>query len=704
MGLWRSQIRDGGDLTKIPFQASGANASTANPDTWTTFEDAHSTYLEGGCDGVGFVFTADDPFVGIDLDDCLNDEGDLKPWAQPIVQNFSDTYAERSPSGTGIKIFARGTTHGRAHKFSHGDGMIEVYSKGRYFTVTGDAWNGAPQQVEESQAAIDRVINLNHAGLRPERIGPGARNTTLTSLAGKLHRNGTDPSRLGHILQEVNQQRYSPPLKPNEVESIARSVSRYARPGDEHGDSNLLIGGEDSFNDYYNAKRLLIYAGEDILYSPNEKAWFVWGGKRYKKSNMAAQKLAQEAMFAFLQQATDDWAEDHKKFAIKSLDSNRIESALNSLKPNVAIDPAEFDKNRSLLNFLNGTVDLRTGVLREHSRADRITRLIHHDYVSNTESPTFAAFLKKVLPGMEDHVQKAIGYSLTGEVSEKVVFIAHGKTGNNGKTTLLDTIRNLAPEYSTKVMIDSLMVKNGGETNNSLSDLSDLRGARFANTSETESGQRISEGKLKRITQGMGSIKSVRKYENPIEFLETHKLWIDANHLPVIKGTDNAIWNRLRVFPFNVEIPQAEIDRDLPGKLAAEGAGILSWVVEGAKRWYKEGLTNSAAISAAVAEWRDEMDIVGPFVDERCTIDDPETWVEKTTLWNAYVKWCAEKADHCRLDRTGFFAYLLTRGFKEGKGDRGKMRVVRGIGLRPYLIPPNGALMRNPEYAGGYPA
>ena len=98
-------------------------------------------------------------------------------------------------------------------------------------------------------------------------------------------------------------------------------------------------------------------------------------------------------------------------------------------------------------------------------------------------------------------------------------------------------------------------------------------------TSETEEGQRLGEGKLKRITQGMGRIKATRKYENPVEFPESHKLWIDANHLPVVRGTDNAIWNRLHPVPFNVVIPKSEQDRELPQKLLREAEGILAWAI-----------------------------------------------------------------------------------------------------------------------------
>lgn len=677
--LWKYEPKQDGNLTKVPYSVRGGRAATSNPDTWSSFQEATDAFSEDTYAGLGFVFTGSDPFVGIDLDDCLNDDGTLKPWAHPILERFADTYAEISPSRTGVKIFARGRLN-RSVKFPHESGAVEVYSEGRYFTVTGEAWNGAPLQVEESQSAIDYILSISSSKkLKPALVSRGGRNNQMTSMAGRLHRNGIE--NVEPILQQRNQLLCDPPLPPEEVSNIARSVSRYERPGEQNGANNLLFGGEHSFNDYGNAKRIMIYAGSRILYSSTERSFYVWDGRRFEKSNGAALKLAQSAMHEFQGQAIEAGAEDYRKFAGRSLDDKRTNSALASLKPHIEIIPADLDANRHLLNFLNGTVDLRTGVLREHRPADRITRLIHHNYVKSAACPVFHAMLGRIMPGLEKHLQKAFGYSLTGEVSEKVIFIAYGASGNNGKTTLLDAVRNLAPEYSAKILIDSLMLKHGGETNNSLSDLADLKGARFANTSETESGQRLSEGKLKRITQGMGTIKSVRKYENAVEFLETHKLWLDANHLPVIKGTDNAIWNRLHLLSFNVEIPQSEIDREMPTRLARESEGILAWIVEGARRWYREGLGKPPAITEAVTGWRKGIDTIGPFFNEMITRvpDEPRAWIEKQVLWNAYLDWTEDHEDRPQATRKEFLAYVAEKGIKEGRDPSGTKRVFREV-------------------------
>ena len=451
-------------------------------------------------------------------------------------------------------------------------------------------------------------------------------------------------------------------------------------------------------NDHGNALRILSLFGEDLCYSYVEKCWFVWDGRRWARdSNGAALRLAKKTMLQFLEAAIKSSDQQLEKYAKTSLDQNRLINALASLQCELPADPNDFDIHRHLVNFLNGTLDLATSTIRSHSKADKITKLIHHNYVPGAECLRFLAFLDRVMGGGPDasendnqraeqlisYLQKAFGYSLTGETSEKVVLIAHGN-GNNGKSTLLDTIRQLISEYSSKIMIDSLMIKPGGESANTLTDLADLRGARFVNTSETEYGQRLSEGRLKRITQGMGTIKTVRKYENPITFLETHKLWIDANHLPVISGSENAIWNRLHAIPFTVTIAPEEMDRQLPAKLLAEAEGVLAWCVVGAQRWYAEGLGKPAAVANAVDVWRDDMNTLGPFLEEMCDLrpGDSDAWVKVSEMWKAYTDWAERNEESRPLSRNAFGAQLESHGASRGKRDHGAIRVWQGIRFR----------------------
>jgi putative DNA primase/helicase len=214
-----------------------------------------------------------------------------------------------------------------------------------------------------------------------------------------------------------------------------------------------------------------------------------------------------------------------EKFARQSLDTKRITNALREAQDQAYVLPDHLDQNPYLLNFLNCTIGLRTGARREHRREDLITKIVHFNYRPDAECPRFMQFLEEVTGGGPDaseaqlersgrlisYLQIALGYSLTGNTSEKAVFLLYGPR-DNGKSTLLATFLKLLEEYSVLLQIDTLMIKPGGETNNSQADLADLRGARFVMTSETEEGQRLSEGKLKRSSENIlfSRFRSVR--------------------------------------------------------------------------------------------------------------------------------------------------------------------------------------------------
>jgi len=354
------------------------------------------------------------------------------------------------------------------------------------------------------------------------------------------------------------------------------------------------------------------------------------------------------------------------------------------------VTPDQLDTDPYLLNFLNGTVDLRTGALRPHRRKDLITKLIHYKYRANATCPLWLTFLDRIMGGgpdasegglerasrFTDYLQRAFGYSLTGCTIEKAVFIPFGPS-NAGKSTMLDTIRHLAKEYSVLLQADTLMVRQ--ESNNTLADLADLRGARFAQTSETEEGHRLAQSKLKRISQGMGEIKATRKYENPITFPETHKLWIDTNRKPTIPdGDDQATFNRLHPIPFTVEIPLSERDKGLRQKLNAEGEGILAWVVLGAKLWHESGLNHPDEVDRARNQWREASDQIGHFIEERCIVGN-SCLVRTSALYGAYRRWAEEAGEKNVVNNTTFRNRMQNHGYQADHKREGDFYL--GLGL-----------------------
>jgi len=188
------------------------------------------------------------------------------------------------------------------------------------------------------------------------------------------------------------------------------------------------------------------------------------------------------------------------------------------------------------------------------------------------------------------YLQRVFGCAATAK-PEKLLFVLYGD-GNNGKTTLLEIIRDALgdKEYAGQVQVDSLMIRpKEAISNNAVNtDLADLQGCRFVSSSEVEQGQRLSLSRVKYLT-GLGQIKARRLHENMITFQPTHKLFLDCNHRPVITDPNDAIWNRVKCIPFKVQIPDAEIDKNLPAKLRTELVGILRWIVEGAVLYHARG-------------------------------------------------------------------------------------------------------------------
>jgi putative DNA primase/helicase len=296
-------------------------------------------------------------------------------------------------------------------------------------------------------------------------------------------------------------------------------------------------------------------------------------------------------------------------------------------------------------------------------------------YDKTATAPTWDTFLERVVPDADVRrfVQKAIGYSMTGDVSEQVLFFLHGG-GANGKSTFLNAILHALGDYGRQSAPDLLMFKYGNEHPTAQAD---LLGRRFVTTIEAQEGRRMAEVMVKQLTGG-DMVTARRMREDFFSFAPTHKIWLAANHKPVIRGTDYAIWRRIRMVPFTVQIPAAEQDPMLPAKLEAELPGILRWAVEGCLAWQREGLEPPAAVRAAVDEYRSEMDTVGQFIEERCDLE--RTALTKSgVLRKSYEGWCEANGER-PMSTTAFGLRLQEKGLRREHGRRGSS--YEGIAVR----------------------
>lgn len=454
-----------------------------------------------------------------------------------------------------------------------------------------------------------------------------------------------------------------------------------------------------------NGERVLLLFGGELRFCIEMQKWLIWDGTRWGLDERAlvTQKVKQMARLLHAQAAVipgDEFKKKMETWARQSESQNAIVAALKrtASEPGIPISAAELDQHPYLLNCLNGVVDLRSGDLVPHDRGYLITKMCHIRYDPDAACPRFLRFLHWAMGDNPDaepapgtarligFLQRAFGYSLTADVSEKAAFVFWGAKGNNGKTTLLTVFRTLLSEYSAQISIDTLMTTRAQDAG-LRADLADLRGARLVTTSEVEKEHRLSEGKLKYITAGMGNIKSCRKYENPIEFPATHKLFMDCNHRPAVRGTDDAIWRRLKPVPFEVSITEEDpqFDKKLAEKMVAEGAGILAWAVRGCRQWMAEGLGEPPEISQANLAWREHDDPLKDFLDDCCAIE-VDAWVRIAELSDTYAWWCRKNHERFPLGREQFNERIHSKGYRPSRSRRSadgkQMRTIEGLRVR----------------------
>jgi putative DNA primase/helicase len=466
-------------------------------------------------------------------------------------------------------------------------------------------------------------------------------------------------------------------------------------------------------SDVANAERLQEFAGDRLrCVSSWGSAWLVNDGKRWDREHGNAHvREAISAMRAYFACAQAEQAECQRaladviarddadakggaelalkratqavKHAIASQGARPIAALLTlaAADPKFSVHHTALDADPWLLNVANGTVDLRSGGLRPHDPLDLVTRLAPVDFDPNATCPTWEAFLSRVMGGnakLVAYLQRAIGYSITGLIREHVVAFNFGG-GANGKSTFHGIIHKLLGTYAVQAP-RGLLFRSKGDRHPT--EFAGLCGARFVTCSEIEQGQAFDEALVKDLTGG-DLISTRRMREDFWSFPPTHKLWIAGNHKPTVRGDDDGIWRRIRLVPWNVQIPIEERDSSLPAKLEAELSGILAWAVRGCLAWQETGLGDPIEVTNATAVYRDECDPIGDFFRLRVTFD-ADAKVPRKWLRHAYEEFAEENGEK-PVDAKTFAARLKGRGVVDGgalrQPDGKKLDAWRGVRL-----------------------
>ncbi len=487
-------------------------------------------------------------------------------------------------------------------------------------------------------------------------IPAGRRNAALVSLAGALQSKGVTPETIKESLHAENVARCNPPLPASEVDGICKSIARYPHGAEREPVARAKQGKPYAMTDLGNAERLVYWNGDGLRWDVARKVWRVWDGKRWavdtalnvnRRAAETARRIRAEAAVAprlVGESKGPDVGELLFKHAVKSESRDRLAAMLEVAKsrPGVAIAASEMDTDTMLLNVANGTIDLRTGELRPHRRADLITKLAPVEYIKGHTDARWDGFLDDATGGdkeLADFLQIATGYTLTGDTSEERMFLVYGPTAG-GKSTYLDAVREAMGDYARTVNADILAKRKDANAGNATPELAALVGARLAAGSEMEQGREVAEALAKNLTGGE-PITARHLYAEMFDFRPQFKLWLALNHCPRVSADDAAIWRRVLRIGFEHTVPKEKRDRTLKPYLRdPEGGGraVLAWAVEGCLRWQRKGLIVPAAVERSTAEYRTESDPLAAFIEDCLVFTDGESWTAWHDIWSAYTE------------------------------------------------------------------
>jgi putative DNA primase/helicase len=439
--------------------------------------------------------------------------------------------------------------------------------------------------------------------------------------------------------------------------------------------------------DLGNARRLIRDHGNDLRYVAG-LGWIVWDCRRWAPDvDGAVLRRAKQTIDSLYQLAVDDLAKagnigdaterrariDQARarltHALKSQGEPRLRAMVSLAESELEViaAAADLDQPPLLLCTPGGTVELTDGTLREHRRADLLTRMTAVTPDPDAIAPRWKQFLREIMASDETRIaylQRSLGYAITGLTREQKIFLFLGD-GRNGKTTLGQIVVSVLGDYAAEMDFGSFVLKEGRNTRG---DLIRLRGKRTGFAAEINPGERLDTRLIKSWVGGEAFV-GAEKYKSEISFRPITKLFLLCNHVPVVHDSSEGAWRRFVRFPFVVKIPDGQVDLEIEGKLLAEAPGIMQWLLDGCRAYLREGLGEDPLAKAATAAWRAESDQVGRWIG---TVTElvPGEKAARRTVRASYVKWCEAESE--REMGTKAFAEELRR---HGVADGGTMRL-----------------------------
>lgn len=714
---------------KVPKNAkTGANAKSNDPETWSSFEDAVAGCEKFHFDGVGFMFAP--PYFGVDLDKCL----DKVDFCDEFVETLQ-SYAEISKSGTGLHIICKGKLpdgnrkKGNVEMYSNGRYFIctgniynQSYTKIKNCTESIKVLHSKymPNNVPKAELKREPIVNLEDQDVvdKARNCRSGQHFNLLYSgdwqgiyssqseadlalcnqLAFWTGRNEAQMDRIfrssGLMRQKWDERRGADTYGQITINKACASCVECYNP-EKHGEGTDLaiaffknggvgVSEEKRYDmtDTGNAHRMYDKFGKIIKYSYNRKKWYYWTGKVWTidesgEIKKMADSVCEDLKLEAWKIPDGDLQERALKFANKTASSNSKEAMIKECRHlyDIPASPDDFDSYIDFLNCQNGVINLRNGELMPHDSALMMSKICNSEYdVKKRKPKMWLKFLNEITNGdekLQDYIQKCVGYSISGSNKEQCAYFLYG-LGNNGKSTFLDTISDLLGSYGANSQPDTLMLQSrlGSSGGGANSDIARLKSARFVTCEEPTEGVRLNEGLLKQLTGG-SKVTCRFLYGDEFEYTPEFKIWIATNHKPTVRGTDFGIWRRIKLIPFEVNIPKEKVDKNLKYKLRQEFPQILAWAVEGCMKWQKEGIQEPECVLNATQDYKQEMDLIAGFVDQCIVIDyTADNKIMASDLFGIYSRW-AKQNNEWEMSSKKFAMEVSKRIPDKGRNNRG---------------------------------
>lgn len=510
---------------------------------------------------------------------------------------------------------------------------------------------------------------------------PGSKQTFDAALALTRGYSLPEPIAL-EILREVHNPKCKPPWSEKELKHKIRSAIEKGRKP-----FGFLLEPCHT-TDTGNAIRFKRRQIDAARYCHALGEWYLWDGKRWAPDATGrVDQLGKDTVFAIALEEAREEEDDARrqlltKWSYQSQNAPRRRAMIDLARSELPVPPYELDRDPWLLNVENGTIDLRTGKLREHRREDFITKLSPITFDPKARCPLWMETLKKAQPkaGVVDFLQRLFGMALTGDVAEEKFPIMQG-AGDDFKSTVLNTIQAILGGYAVTVQSGLVLsADRNADPERATPELMKLRGARLAVVYETAVGVIVDDAKIKRVAS-TDTIAARGLFKESSEFLPTHKVILVTNHKPINRARDNGTWRRIILIKFEVKVPEAERDIHFKERLRPEYPGILAWMVQGCLLWQKEGrLIIPQTIQDATKEYQQAEDVLGQFVTDRLVLS-PQASASKGGVYGDYQNWASGNGIHQPLTMPAFNKQIADlQGVRDARTETARLWI--GLGLK----------------------